>query len=107
MNKSTCCVSTLAVCSLLLGGSLLAFGQQKHQDSTPTKPSINEQSFTIRERTELVTLTGKEVLETKTSVVLTSSVGEQESCDSLQTCRAGRMLFQRARYPFAPRFSRR
>jgi Ca-activated chloride channel family protein len=65
MKKSTCCVSTLAVCSLLLGGSLLASGQHVEQRadqkaktiSQQTKPFLEDKKFTIRERTELVSLT--------------------------------------------------
>ncbi len=57
MKKSACCVSTLAVCGLLLVGSFWAYGQQEGSSGKKTKSSINEQPFTIRERTELVSLT--------------------------------------------------
>lgn len=57
MKKSACCVSTLAFCCLLLGGSFLAFGQQRESDSAKINQSTSDHPFTIRERTELVTLT--------------------------------------------------
>ncbi len=62
MKKSTYCVSTLALCSLLFGGSVSASGQHKEQKvSTTTNPQPNsfleDKKFTIRERTELVSFT--------------------------------------------------
>ncbi len=61
MKKSTYCVSALAVCSLLLGGSLSASGQHVEQKAKTinlqTKPFLEDKKFTIRERTELVSLT--------------------------------------------------
>lgn len=57
MKKSACCVSTLAVCGLLLVGSFWAYGQQEGSSGAKSKTSITDQPFTIRERTELVTLT--------------------------------------------------
>lgn len=57
MKKSACCVGTLAVCGLLLVGSFWAYGQQKESSGTKSKTSANDQTFTIRERTELVSLT--------------------------------------------------
>lgn len=57
MKKSACCVSTLAVCGLLLVGSFWAYGQQEGSSRAKSKTSTNDQTFTIRERTELVSLT--------------------------------------------------
>lgn len=61
MKKSTYCVSTLAVCSLLFGGSVFASGQHKEQKASTNNPQLNsfldDKKFTIRERTELVSFT--------------------------------------------------
>lgn len=57
MKKTTFRASELAVCGFLLGGCISAFGQQAAPDGAKTKPSIDEQSLIVRERTELVTLT--------------------------------------------------
>ena len=61
MNKSSFCVSTLAVCSLLFGASVSASGQHIEQKASTTNPQTNsfleDKKFTIRERTELVSFT--------------------------------------------------
>ena len=61
MKKSSFCVSTLAVCSLLFGGSVSASGQHREQKASTTNPQPNsfldDKKFTIRERTELVSFT--------------------------------------------------
>lgn len=61
MNKSTFCVSTLAICSLLFGGSVSASGQHREQTVSTNNPQRNsfleDKKFTIRERTELVSFT--------------------------------------------------
>jgi len=56
MNKKTFCVGPLAVCGVLLGGCISAFGQQA-QGGAKMKASINEPPVVVRERTELVNLT--------------------------------------------------
>ncbi len=61
MNKSTFCVSTLAICSLLFGSSVSASGQHREQTNSPNSSQRNsfleDKKFTIRERTELVSFT--------------------------------------------------
>src|SRR5262245_9569119 len=55
MNKKTFRVGPLAVCGVLLGGCISAFGQQAQGDAK-MKASINELLVVVRERTELVNL---------------------------------------------------
>lgn len=61
MKKSSFCASTLAVCSLLFGGGISAFGQHREQKTTTNNSQTNffleDKKFTIRERTELVSFT--------------------------------------------------
>src|SRR5262245_54335876 len=56
MNKITFCTGALAVCCSLLGGCIPAFGQHA-PGGADSKAPINEPSFVIRNRTELVNLT--------------------------------------------------
>jgi Ca-activated chloride channel family protein len=56
MSKTTYRISNLAVCGVLLGGCILAFGQRA-PEGAKSQPIISESSPLVRERTELVTLT--------------------------------------------------
>src|SRR5262245_41856917 len=55
MNKITFCTGALAVCCLLLGDFIPAFGQHASGGAN-TKAPANEPPFVIRDRTELVNL---------------------------------------------------
>jgi Ca-activated chloride channel family protein len=56
MNKKSIRIGPVAVCSVLLGGCISAFGQHA-QGGAKTKALINEPPVAVRERTELVNLT--------------------------------------------------